>query len=276
MPFFAPSLGWTAHLLKKQGVKIISILHNVIPHEKRFFDRTLTKFFLNQCDGFVLLNSVSEKDLLSFNTNSKYIIHPHPIYDHYGDQENQSDTKRKLNIPDNKKTILFFGFIRDYKGLDLLIDAVSKLNDEYVLIIAGEAYASFEKYNRQIENLGIQNRISLHVKYISDDEVSLFFSSSDVCVLPYKSATQSGITSIAYHFNLPLIATDTGGLNESILHEKTGLIVESPDANLLAKSIEYYFSHNLKPKFQEEIKLLKSKLSWNSLADAIIDFSKSL
>lgn len=276
MPFFVPSLGWTAHLFKKKGIKVIAILHNVIPHENKFFDQALTKLFLNQCDGFVLLNNASEKDLLSFNANPKYIIQPHPIYNHYGDKKNQDDAKRKLNISEEKKVILFFGFIRHYKGLDLLIDAMSKLNDEYILVIAGEVYGSFDKYNHQIEKLGIQNRISLHVRYISDDEVPLFFSAADVCVLPYKSATQSGITSIAYHFDLPLIATDTGGLKESILHNKTGLIIESPDANLIAKAIVNYFAQNLKPKFQEEIKLLKSKLSWNSLANAIIDFSKSL
>jgi len=275
MSYMAPSLGTVAKKIKKKS-KVITVLDNVIPHEKRFFDEAFTKYFLKQNHGFVVMSDSVKNDLLKFIPKAKFISHPHPLYNHFGKKADVAEARKRLNIPEGKKVILFFGFIRDYKGLDLLIDAMSKLNDEYLLVICGEVYGSFEKYNQQIDKLGIQNRISLHVRYISDDEVPLFFSASDVCVLPYKSATQSGITSIAHHFDLPLIATDTGGLKESILHDKTGLIVESPDANLIAKAIEKYFSQNLKPKFREEIKLLKSKLSWNSLANAIIDFSKSL
>ncbi|MBI4946460.1 MAG: glycosyltransferase [Bacteroidetes bacterium] len=275
MSYMAPSLGTVAKKLKKQS-KVITILDNVIPHEKRFFDEAFTKYFLKQNHGFVVMSDSVKNDLLKFIPDAKYISHQHPLYDHFGKRVDAAEAKKKLDIPEGKKVILFFGFIRDYKGLDLLIDAMTKLNDEYALVIAGEVYGSFDKYNQQIEKLGVKNKISLHIRYISDDEVPLFFSSADVCVLPYKSATQSGITSISYHFDLPLIATDTGGLKESILHNQTGLIVDSPDATLLAKAVENYFSRNLKPKFQEEIRLLKTKLSWSNLASAIIDFSKSL
>lgn len=275
MSYMSPSLGTVAKKMKKQS-KVITVLDNVIPHEKRFFDESFTKYFLKQNHGFVVMSNSVKNDLLQFIPNAKYISHSHPLYNHFGKKADAAESRKKLNIPEGKKVILFFGFIRDYKGLDLLIDAMSKLDDGYLLIICGEVYGSFEKYNQQIEKLRIQNRISLHVCYISDDDVPLFFSASDVCVLPYKSATQSGITSIAHHFDLPLIATDTGGLKESILHNKTGIIVDSPDSNLIASAISNYFTQNLKPKFQEEIRLLKSKLSWNSLANAIIDFSKSL
>ncbi|MBI4932003.1 MAG: glycosyltransferase [Bacteroidetes bacterium] len=276
MPFFAPSLGCVARHVRKKGKKVISILHNVIPHEKRFFDSTLTKYFLKHNDAFILLNKKSENDLLSIYPKAKFITQPHPIYNHYGEKQNQDEAKRKLNIPLEKKIILFFGFIRDYKGLDLLIDAVSKLSDEYVLLIAGEVYGSFEKYNQQIEKLGIQKKVSLHARYIANSEVPLFFSAADVCVLPYKSATQSGITSIAYHFELPLIATNIGGLKETIYHNKTGIIIDLPDSMLIAEAIKNYFLQNLKSKFQDEIKLLKNQLSWSNLANAIIEFSKSL
>lgn len=275
MSYMAPSLGTVAKKIKKKS-KVITVLDNVIPHEKRFFDSSFTKYFLNQNHGFVVMSDSVKNDLLKFIPNAKYISHPHPLYNHFGKKVDAAESRKKLSIPEGKKVILFFGFIRDYKGLDLLIDAMAKLNDEYLLVTCGEVYGSFEKYNQQIEKLGIKNKILLHVRYISDDEVPLFFSASDVCVLPYKSATQSGITSIAYHFDLPLIATDTGGLKESILHNKTGIIVDSPDANLIASAISNYFTQNLRLKFQEEIKLLKSKLSWNSLANAIIDFSKTL
>lgn len=275
MSYMAPSLGTVAKKMKRQS-KVITVLDNVIPHEKRFFDRAFTKYFLKQNHGFVVMSDAVKNDLLKFIPKAKYISHSHPLYNHFGKKADAVEAKKKLNIPEGKKVILFFGFIRDYKGLDLLIDAMSKLNDEHVLVICGEVYGSFEKYNQQIQRLRIQNRISLHARYISDEEVPLYFSASDVCVLPYKSATQSGITSIAYHFDLPLIATDTGGLKENILHNKTGIIVDSPDATLIAKAIENYFTQHLKPKFQEEIKLLKNKMSWSSLANEIIEFSKSL
>lgn len=275
MSYMAPSLGTVAKRVKSDS-KVITILDNVIPHEKRFFDEAFTKYFLRQNHGFVVMSDSVKNDLLRLSPDAKYVFHPHPLYDHFGKKADAEDAKRKLNIPAGKKVILFFGFIRDYKGLDLLIEAVSKLNDDYVLVIAGEVYGSFDKYAGQIEKLGLKDKISLHVRYISDDEVPLFFSSADVCVLPYKSATQSGITSIAYHFDLPMIATDTGGLKESIHHDKTGLIVNMPDADLIAKAIEEYFTRNIKVEFQNEIRLLKSKLSWNSLSNAIIAFSKSL
>lgn len=275
MSYMAPSLGTVARKLKKKS-KVITILDNVIPHEKRFFDASFTKYFLKQNHGFVVMSDSVKNDLLKFVPDAKYISHPHPLYDHFGKKADTADAKAKLNIPSGKKVILFFGFIRDYKGLDLLIDAVAKLNDEYVLVIAGEVYGSFDKYAQQIEKLGINTKISLHVRYISDEEVPLFFSSADVCVLPYKSATQSGITSIAYHFDLPMIATDTGGLKESIHHNKTGLIVNSPDSDLIAEAIAHYFDQDLKSRFQDEIRLLKDKLSWSSLSNAIIEFSKSL
>lgn len=275
MSYMAPSLGTVAKRVKRNS-KVITILDNVIPHEKRFFDTSFTKYFLRQNHGFVVMSDSVKNDLLTLAPDAKYISHPHPLYDHFGKSVDAAEAKRKLNIPAGKKVVLFFGFIRDYKGLDLLIEAMSKLNEEYALVIGGEVYGSFDKYAQQIERLGMKDKISLHVRYISDDEVPLFFSSADVCVLPYRSATQSGITSIAYHFGLPMIATDTGGLKETILHDKTGLIVNDPDSNLIAQSIKRYFEQNKKSEFQNEIRLLKSKLSWSSLASAIIDFSKSL
>ncbi len=275
MSYMAPSLGTVAKKLKGSA-KVITILDNVIPHEKRFFDTAFTKYFLRQHHGFVVMSDAVKNDLLALHPGAKYISHPHPLYDHFGSAVETDEARKKLNIPGGKKVILFFGFIRDYKGLDLLIEAVSKLNDEYVLVIAGEVYGSFEKYDKQIDALKIKQRVVKHVRYISDDEVPLFFSAADVCVLPYKSATQSGITSIAYHFDLPLIATDTGGLKEAIQHGKTGIIVAHPDAGLIAGSVETYFSENNKPKFREEIKILKGRLSWNGLADAISGFGGSL
>ncbi|MFH1004189.1 MAG: glycosyltransferase [Bacteroidota bacterium] len=275
MSYMSPSLGTVAKKLKKQS-KVITILDNVIPHEKRFFDKSFTKYFLKQNHGFVLMSDTVKNDLLSFLPNAKYILHPHPLYNHFGNKIDFIEARKKLNITKNKKVILFFGFIRDYKGLDLLIEAMSKLDDEYLLLICGEVYGSFEKYQQQINQFGVKDKISLHIRYISDDNVPLFFSAADVCVLPYKSATQSGITSIAYHFDIPVIATNVGGLKETIHHNKNGLIIDSSDSEMIAEAIRKYFIGNLKTEFQNEIMKTKSLYSWNNLATEIIKFSQSL
>ena len=275
MPFFAPSLGTVFKQLKNRS-KIVSILDNVIPHEKRPGDITLTKYFLRQNHGFVVMSDAVKKDLLSLHPNAKYIYHPHPLYDHFGAPVAKDAACERLGLPKDKKLLLFFGFIRDYKGLDILIDALKQLDDSYALCIAGEVYGSFSNYEQQIAQAGLTNRVHLHTRYISDDEVPLFFSAADVCVLPYKTATQSGITSIAYHFNLPVIATDVGGLKEYILHEKTGLIVEKPDARLLAVTIRTYFNDELTKRFQPEIQHMKEAHSWAHLAKEIVAFQQTL
>jgi len=275
MSFFGPSLGWVARQMP-ETTKVITVLDNVIPHEKRFFDKSFTSFFLKQNDGFVAMSETVEKDLLYLLPNAKYIKHLHPIYDHFGKKTDKIEARKELKIPDNKKVLLFFGFIRDYKGLDILIDSFSKLNNEYHLIIAGEVYGSFEKYKDQIDKIPNKENISLFNDYIPDDKVPLFFSASDVCILPYKSATQSGITYISYHFDLPIIATDVGGLRETIQHENTGLIVEQATPDFLEKSILEFFDKKDTIPFKNNIARLKSELSWDHLAKSITDFANTL
>lgn len=271
MSFFAPSLGYVASKVNKE-TKVISILDNVIPHEKRFFDSYFTKYFLKQNHGFVAMSNKVKNDLLYLMPNAKVTLIEHPLYNHFGNIQEKINARNKLNINNNKKTILFFGFIRDYKGLDLLIEAFGLLNDTYQLVIAGEVYGNFDKYNEMIEKNNNKNNIYKHIKYISDDEVSSYFSAADVCVLPYKSATQSGITAIAYHFRLPIIATKVGGLNETIIHNKTGIIVEKPESNLIAKAIDDFFNNNQNIDYKENINKLCDELSWNKFAEKLLDF----
>lgn len=275
MPFFAPSLGMAARLLKN-NCKIISILDNVIPHEKRIGDIALNKFFLSQNHGFVVMSDTVKNDLLKLKPDAKYLSHQHPLYDHFAKKIETQKARQQLNISTEKKVILFFGFIRDYKGLDLLIDAMQNTPDDYLLIIAGEVYGNFDKYQKQIDENNLQNKIQLHVRYISDEEVPLFFSAANICVLPYKSATQSGITSIAYHYDLPIIATDVGGLKESVIHNKTGTVVNKPEANLIEKAIHNYFENNLGPGFTENIRELKKGFSWTHFSKQLLDFYKTL
>lgn len=275
MTFFGPAMGIISRRLQK-NIKQIAILHNVIPHEKRFFDQPFTKFFLKKTEGFVVMSDAVLKDLLSIKKDAKYIRLDHPIYNHFGSKIDQQEAQHKLNMSTDKKTLLFFGIIRDYKGLDLLIQAMNLLDESYQLIIAGEVYGSFEKYQQLIDQSGAKARIHLFNHYISDEDVSIYFSASDVCILPYKSATQSGITAISNHFTIPIIATDVGGLKETIRHLETGLIVEKPEAELITNAIQSYFSSENKNLFSTNISLENNQKTWDNFSERLIAFAETL
>jgi len=275
MSYFGPSLGYVAGKLSKDAV-VITILDNVIPHEKKFFDKAFTKYFLKRNTAFVAMSEKVKNDLLSLMPEAKHRVIPHPLYNHFGNIEDKIQAREKIGIKPDKKTLLFFGFIRDYKGLDLLIDAFAELDESYQLLIAGEVYGSFDKYNNLIKNNPRKDDIHAHVKYISDAEVPLYFSAADLCILPYKSATQSGITGISYHFELPMIATDVGGLAEIIHHKKTGLIVKQALASEISKTIKEYFAGDYHQDCVMNIRELKKSLSWGSFAEQITDFVNEL
>lgn len=275
MTFFAPSLGAVTKRMPKH-TKRISILDNVIPHEKRFFDAPANRFFLKHNDGFVVMSDTVLADLLSIRPEAKYLRINHPVYDQFGERMTREDALKELNLDSSRNYLLFFGFIRDYKGLDLLIEALTYLDESYHLIVAGEVYGSFEKYEKQINQFQLKERIHLFNHYISDDKVSAFFSASDVCVLPYKGATQSGITAISHHFELPIIATDVGGLKETTHHGKTGLIVEKPDSKLIAASISTYYEENYNVSFSQNIAEEKLENSWENFAKKLIEFAQTI
>lgn len=270
MPFFAPSLGTVSKYLHSTTTKI-SILDNVIPHEKRTGDIALTKYFLNQTDAFVVMSDTVRDDLLSLKPDAKFINHIHPLYNHFGSKVEQKIARDKLNLPFDKKILLFFGFIRDYKGLDILLEAMRELSDDYHLLIAGEVYGSFDKYDKLIQKFGIENKVTKHVRYISDSEVPLCFSAADACILPYRSATQSGITAIAYHFDTPMIATNVGSLKEMIEPNQTGYLVERPEYELIGNAVREVFSSNLLEQYKSNIIKYKSIASWDKLSRAIVD-----
>lgn len=274
LPFFAPSLGYVASKVRSQ-TKVISILDNVIPHEPRLGDMGLIKYFLKQNHGFVVMSEKVKNDLLKIKPDAKYLFQCHPLYDHFGLKISKKEARKKLNLPESKKIILYFGFIRDYKGVDLAIKAMKQLSSDYHLVIAGEVYGNFDKYTTLINELDVNSKISLFTHYISDDETPYFFSSADVCLLPYKSATQSGIAAISYHFDLPLIATDVGGLSEMIEPYNSGMIVEKADESFIAKKIEEYFS--IGPEyFAANIAEYKSRANWEALAKSIENFYREL
>ena len=275
MPFFGPTFGGVQKRLRPD-VKCISILHNVIPHEKKFYDRSANRYFLKQNDGFVVLSDAVLKDLLSIKPEAKYLRIDHPIYNQFGMKIAREEALKRLELDSSKKYLLFFGFVRDYKGLDLLLEAMSDLEDDVHLIVAGEVYGSFTKYQNIIDSNGLKERVHLFQQYISDDEVTEYFSASDVCMLPYKSATQSGITAISHHFDLPIIATDVGGLKENTKHGETGLIVEKPHPHLIANAIKHYYHEDMKERFVTNIQSYKAKNTWEIFAEKIVDFVETL
>lgn len=274
MTFFGPAFGSVHKRLK--GTKRITILHNVIPHEKRFFDAPANRYFLKYNDGFVVMSDKVLADLLSIRPDAKYLRIDHPSYDHFGESVDCLVALNSINLDPSKRHILFFGFIRDYKGLDLLIDSMLDLSHEFHLIIAGECYGDFSKYERQIEQNGLKDRVHIFNRYIPDKEVKFFFSASDVCVLPYKSATQSGITAIANHFALPVIATDVGGLKESISHDVDGLLVSNADPHLIGNAIKKYFREGKGLVFRKKLEETKNQKSWSTFAQRLIDFAGSI
>jgi glycosyltransferase involved in cell wall biosynthesis len=217
-------------------------------------------------------------DLLQYRPDAKYVRMDHPVYDQFGPRLEQQEALKSLGIEFNSehKYILFFGIIRKYKGLDLLIEAMSKLGEDVQLIIAGEVYGSFDEYQSLIDQNELSHRVHLFNSYIPDDKVGLYFSASDVCVLPYRSATQSGIISISKHFEIPVIATDVGGLKESISHGKTGLMVERAEPQLIAESIDAYFTGDLKESCKLLIREENERNSWEVFCQRIIDFASEI
>lgn len=272
MSYFAPSLGYITRRMRKH-CKVISILDNVVPHEQRFFDTPLTKYFLSGSDGSVTLCEAVSKDLLRLRPDAEFRVIQHPLYSHFGERIPREEASRKLGLDPKRKTILFFGLIRLYKGLDILLEAFEKLPEDYQLIIAGEPYGSFDRYQKIIDRITKPERIHMSLKYIKDSEVSVFFSAADIAVLPYRSATQSGISSVAYHFEVPMIVTDVGGLKETVGDTGTGIVAPECTPQAIMHEIERYFAEpQLKQSFITNIRKEKERLSWKSFSEQLIDF----
>ena len=276
MSYFAPSLGFiTRHM--KGRCKVISILDNVIPHEPHFFDRPFTRYFLKGSDGCITLCDAVAKDLLDIDKSTRYTVIQHPLYSHFGAKRNRKAAEVKLGLKEGKKNILFFGLIREYKGLDILIEAFKNLGNEYQLIIAGEPYGSFDRYEKQIVESGCSDRISTFLHYVKDSEVKDFFSAADLTVLPYRSATQSGISSVSYHFEVPMIVTDVGGMKETIGNRGTGIVVASCSPEAIRNAIVHYFSsERIAADCIESIRKEKERLSWSSFCKHMLSFAETL
>ncbi|MDO9040089.1 MAG: glycosyltransferase, partial [Bacteroidota bacterium] len=268
LPFMAPCLGTIAGIIRKnRHSKIICLADNIIPHEHRTGDRALTNYFIQRIDGLIAMSKSVLTEAKTFRENLPMAFCPHPIFDNYGERLPFDIAKQKLNLDVNTKYLLFFGFIRDYKGLDLLLNAFAdkRLRKFHVkLLIAGEYYSSPEPYLELIKKNNLADLIELRTDFIPDEEVNLYFSAADMVVQPYKSATQSGVTQIGYHFNKPMLVTNVGGLAEIIPDGRIGYVVE-PDSQSIADALVDFYENERMTEFEANIVEEKKKFSWANM-----------
>jgi D-inositol-3-phosphate glycosyltransferase len=271
MPFFGPCFGTISRFAKKnKKTKVLTICDNVIPHEKKPADISFTKYFFNAVDYFVLLSEKVRDDLFKLYPNTKSKVIPHPIYSNFGNAVGKEEAKNFLKIKD-EKIILFFGFIRGYKGLDILLEAMSILKEKLnvKLLIAGEFYSNKEKYLELIEKLKIKDSLLMFTDFIPTSNVKYYFSASDCVILPYRNATQSGIVQIAMNFRKPVIAANVGGLGEVIKENETGFIVEKENPKKLAEAIQKFYEEKKENLFVSDIEKEVNKYSWEKFVEGI-------
>lgn len=278
MPFMAPSMGTILKMVKSnQHTKVICIADNIIPHEKRLGDKLLTSYFVKAIDTFVVMSDQVKFDLQNLGFDKKANLLPHPLFDHFGTLVDQEIARTELMLPEDRPLLLFFGLIRPYKGLDLLIQAMS---DERIrktgaiLLVAGEFYENKEKYTHQVKEYNVEESVIFHDEFIPEDKVRFYFSAADVLVQPYKTATQSGVTPLAMHFNLPMIVTKAGGLKEMVVDDETGIITEIT-ADSLADGIIRFLNKG-KQFFISPIENRKSHYSWKGFMQSLLQEYKNL
>lgn len=274
LPFMAPCLGTICKLVRSNNkTKVISIIDNIIPHEKRIGDFQFAKYFVNNVDCFIAQSKSVLSDLNLFDASKPKRFSPHPLYDNFGAAIPKEVAKTKLGLDANKHYLLFFGFIRDYKGLDILLKAIAdkRFKDQNInVIVAGEFYNNAEQYHQLIEELKIADLVTLRTDFIPDDMVRYYFCASDIVVQPYKHATQSGVTQICYHFNRPMIVTNVGGLPEIVPNDMVGYVVE-PEPTPIANAILKFCAEQKEDVFAANINIEKEKYSWNAMLKSIYE-----
>lgn len=272
LPFMGPCFGTILRIIRKnKHTKVISIIDNIIPHEKRPGDRALSNYFVKAVDGFIAMSKAVLNDLATFDKNKPKLYSPHPLYDNFGALLPKEEAKKKLGLDPKFDYMLFFGFIRDYKGLDLLIEAFGDERFRKLpvkLVIAGEYYSDPAPYIELIKKHKLEEHIIQKTDFIPDNEVAPYFCASDIVVQPYKDATQSGVTQIAYHFERPMLVTNVGGLPEMIPHGKVGYVVE-PIVKDIADALIDFYTKNREQEFVPNVASEKQKYSWSNMIGTI-------
>ena len=280
IPLMAPCLGTVARLARRKGIRVVSILDNVIPHEPHFWDKWLIRYFIRSVDSFIAMSESVKEDCLKFLPASRQdavTLSPHPLYDNFGEAVTKIDARSFLGLPQDKTILLFFGFIRDYKGLDLLMKAYKKAyTKDLLLVVAGEFYNNAQQYSELEKELGLEGTIEWRTDFIPDDKVRYYFSAADLIVQPYKTATQSGVTQIAYHFERPMLVTRVGGLAEIVPNGKVGYVCEVNEDEI-AEAIRSFAAMDTKQRdasFRKNIQNEKQKYAWSAMTAKIYDNTK--
>lgn len=271
MPFFGPCFGTIASRVRRSSsTRVLFLLHNVLPHEVRPFDRAFTRYALSKGDLFIAQSEAVARDLLKFIPGARYRMVPHPVYSLFGPALPKKEARQLLQISASR-VVLFFGYVRRYKGLDILLQALARARRELdvTLLVVGEFYDDEARYRRQIAELDLTDSVRIVSAYVPNDQVARYFSASDLVVLPYLSATQSGIAQIAYNFNTPVIATQVGGLAEVVQEGRTGYVVPPGDPEALARAMVRFYGEGHGAEFAEIIAREKQAYSWERLRGAI-------
>ena len=277
LPLMAPSLASIARIIKQnKTTTVVSIVHNAVPHEPRFGDKWLTNYFVNAMQGFIVMTQKVLDDLTTMGVNKPTCLTPHPIYDDYGSILEKETAIVHLNLNLENNYLLFFGLIREYKGLDLLLKSMALVKTPQLkLIVAGEFYSEKSSYTQLIETYNLKDKVVLLDNYIPNDQVAYLFNACDMVVQPYKKATQSGVTQIAYHFEKPMIVTNVGGLKEMCPDGKVGYVVK-PNEVEIANAIDKFYIQKEESPFKNEIKKLKKAYSWSLFVEKLFSLKNKI
>ncbi|MFT3675184.1 MAG: glycosyltransferase [Chitinophagaceae bacterium] len=270
LPLMGPCLGTILRRVRKKGhTRIVCIADNIIPHEKRPGDKPFTRYFVKSCHAFITMSEKVMQDLRSFEDKKPALLIRHPLYDNFGEPVAKTAARQHLAIDSQQKLVIFFGFIRKYKGLDLLLQAMTdpRIRQAGIrLLVAGEFYEEEQPYRQQIEQSGISDLLILHTDFIPDSEVRYYLCAADAVIQPYRNATQSGVTPLAYHFDKPMVVTNVGGLPDLVPHEKAGLVV-APDPTAIADGILRFYQLG-EDYFIPHLRTEKLKYSWLNVVNA--------
>lgn len=270
MSFFAPAFGMISRVAKRNGVtRCVALVHNMFGHEKSVLDKLFAPYFVHSQDAFVALSDAVVQQIHTLSA-CPAVASPHPIYDHYGERMTKAQACEALSLPEDKDYMLFFGLVRAYKGLDWLLDAMGQVKDRLSnlqLLVVGEFYEDEQRYRQQITDLGLEERVRVMNAFVPDGDLRKYFGAADLIVQPYKSATQSGVTQVAFHFEKPMLVTRVGGLGEIVHDGKMGYAV-APNTEAIAQAMVDYFENQRQESFTQYLRKEKQKYAWDKMTRA--------
>lgn len=276
LPFFGPCLGTIGRLVRKK-TKVLALTDNILPHEQRPGDNAFTRYFVKSCDGFIAMSKTVLNDIAKFSDNAHKVYSPHPMYETYGAPVSRQEAREKLGLGQEDRIVLFFGLIRHYKGLDLLLEAMATATvkqQNIRLLIAGEFYDDKQSYLDLIARLGLGDRVILHDRFIANDELRYYFCACDLVAQTYRNATNSGVTMVGYYYEKPMLVTNVGGLKEIVPDGRCGYVV-SPEKDVIAEKMALYFSENKEEEFTAQVRAEKKKYEWPTFIGKLLELYQS-